>query len=145
MDRPGLPTLMLTAVLVAIPAFAQAVPSHTAASPMARVDAHIAHLRTQLGITASETPQWDALARVMRDNARSMQNLYRQRTARIAHMDALRILESYRSFARLHVAALDRLVPAFRRLYAELTPAQRRRADDLFQDRAQAAAARKPK
>lgn len=145
MDRPGLPALTVAALLVAIPVFAQAAPSHAAPSPAARVDVHIAHLRTQLGITAGETPQWDALASVMRDNAESMQRLYRRRTARIAHMDAMQILESYRSFARLHVAALDRLVPAFRHLYAVLTPAQRRTADDLFQDRAQAAAGRKPK
>lgn len=143
MDRFRLPALTLASVLVAIPALAQAAPSHASPSPIARVDAHIARLHAQLGITANERPQWDALADVMRDNAESMQRMYRQRTARIAHMNAMQVLDSYRAFARLHVAALDRLVPAFRHLYAVLTPAQRRTADDLFQDRVQAAAGRK--
>ncbi|MDE2006257.1 MAG: Spy/CpxP family protein refolding chaperone [Rhodospirillales bacterium] len=106
---------------------------------MARVESHIAQLRDELHITAAEMPQWDALAATMRGNAASMQRLYQERSARLAHMDAPEILDSYRSFARAHVAALDRLVPAFRRLYAVLTPAQRRTADDLFQDRAEAA------
>lgn len=110
---------------------------------MARVEAHIVRLRAKLGITAAEMPQWDALAAVMRDNAQSMQRLYQKRTARIQHMNAVQVLESYRLFARLHVAALDRLVPAFRRLYAVLSPVQRRTADDLFQDRVQAAAGKK--
>lgn len=143
MDRFPLPALALAAMLVAPVAWAQNAPQQSPPSPMARVEAHIVHLRTQLGITAAEMPQWDALATVMRDNAQSMQRLYQERTARIERMNAVQVLESYRAFARLHVAALDRLVPAFRRLYAVLSPAQRRTADDLFQDRVQAAAGRK--
>ncbi len=143
MDRFPLPALALAAILVAPVAWAQNAPQQSPPGPMARVEAHIVRLRTQLGITAAETPQWDALATVMRDNAQSMQRLYQERTARIEHMNAVQVLESYRAFARLHVAALDRLVPAFRRLYAVLSPAQRRTADDLFQDRVQAAAGRK--
>ncbi len=143
MDRFPLPALALAAMLVAPVAWAQNAPQQSPPSPMARVETHIVHLRTQLGITAAEMPQWDALATVMRDNAQSMQRLYQERTARIERMNAVQVLESYRAFARLHVAALDRLVPAFRRLYAVLSPAQRRTADDLFQDRVQAAAGRK--
>lgn len=142
MNRFPLPALALTAMLVAPVAWAQNSPSPPP-SPMARVEAHIVRLRAKLGITAAEMPQWDALAAVMRDNAQSMQRLYQKRTARIQHMNAVQVLESYRLFARLHVAALDRLVPAFRRLYAVLSPVQRRTADDLFQDRVQAAAGKK--
>ncbi len=148
MDRPRLPALasalVLAAAVAAAPALAQPAPHHPPPSPVARVDARLAHLRAQLAITPAEMPQWDALATVMRANAADMQKVYHQRSAGVAHMNAVQILESYRTFAREHVAGLDRLVPAFRRLYAVLAPAQRRTADDLFQDRAQAAG-RRPK
>jgi Spy/CpxP family protein refolding chaperone len=136
LSRLTLPTLAAALVLSAVPALAQ--PAHPAPppSPTARVDTRIAHLRAKLGITKAELPEWNALAAVMRENAATMQHAWRVRSADVDHMTALQILESYRHFARVHVAALDRLVPAFRHLYAVLTPAQRSRVDDMFQDRA---------
>jgi hypothetical protein len=136
LSRLTLPALAAAMVLSAVPALAQ--PAHPAPppSPTARVDTRIAHLRAKLGITKAELPEWNALAAVMRENAATMQHAWRVRSADVDHMTALQILESYRHFARVHVAALDRLVPAFRHLYAVLTPAQRSRVDDMFQDRA---------
>lgn len=136
LSRLTLPALAAALVLSAVPALAQ--PAHPAPppSPTARVDARIAHLRAKLGITKAELPEWNAVAAVMRENAATMQRAWRKRSADVDHMTAPQILESYRHFARVHVAALDRLVPAFRHLYAVLTPAQRSRVDDMFQDRA---------
>jgi hypothetical protein len=136
MPRLTLPTLTAALVLAAVPALAQPAPPAPPPNPAARVDARIAHLRAELGITPAEQPEWKALAGVMHRNATAMQDAWRARSADVDHMTAVQILESYRHFARVHVAALDRLVPAFRRLYAVLTPAQRARVDDLFQDRA---------
>ncbi len=143
MDRSRLSAmasvLVFATALAAAPALAQPAAHHPPPNSAAQVDARLTHLRAQLAITPAERPQWDALAAVMRANATTMQQVYRQRSAEVAHMNAVQVLESYRAFARDHVAALDRLVPAFRQLYAVLSPAQRRTADDLFQDRARAA------
>ena len=136
MRRPTLPTLAAALVLIAAPALAQPAPHAPPPSPAARVDARIAHLRAKLGITKTELPEWNAVAGVMHQNAAAMQHAWQTRSADVDHMTAPQILESYRHFARVHVAALDRLVPAFRHLYAVLTPAQRARVDDMFQDRA---------
>ena len=136
MRRPTLPTLAAALVLIAAPALAQPAPHAPPPSPAARVDARIAHLRAKLGITKAELPEWNAVAGVMHQNAAAMQHAWQTRSADVDHMTAPQILESYRHFARVHVAALDRLVPAFRHLYAVLTPAQRARVDDMFQDQA---------
>ncbi len=136
MPRPTLPILAAVLMLAAAPALAQPAPHAPPPNPTARVDARIAHLRAKLGITKTELPEWNAVAGVMRQNAAAMQHAWRARSADVDHMTAPQILESYRHFARVHVAALDRLVPAFRHLYAVLTPAQRSRVDDMFQDRA---------
>ncbi|MGC8477126.1 MAG: Spy/CpxP family protein refolding chaperone [Acetobacteraceae bacterium] len=137
MYRPILPTLAAALLLAAAPALAKPAPAHPPAGPAAQVDARVAQLRAELAITPAELPQWNALAGVMHQNADAMQQAWRSRSRDVDHMTAVQILESYRDFARAHVAALDRLVPAFRRLYAVLTPAQRARVDDLFQDRAE--------
>ncbi len=99
------------------------------------VEAHIKTLRTQLAITRAEIPQWNAFADVMRENAAAMETLYRQRSESTGTMNAVQILESYRDFAKMHLADLDRLVPAFTKLYAVLSPEQQKTADALFASR----------
>lgn len=71
----------------------------------------------------------------MRENAAAMETLYRQRSQSTATMNAVQILESYRDFAKMHVADLDRLVSAFAKLYAVLSPEQQKMADALFASR----------
>lgn len=115
------------------PVLAQAAATSATASPA--VETHIKNLRTELGITAAETPQWNAFAAVMRENATAMETLYRQRSQNVASMNAVQILESYRDFAQMHVTDLDRLVPAFTKLYAVLSPEQQKTADALFANR----------
>jgi len=104
----------------------------TATNPSAEVEAHIDALRSELKITQAELPQWNAFAAVMRENAASMEQLYRQRSEQEATMNAVQILESYRAFARAHVRDLNRLVPAFKKLYASLSPEQQKTADAIF-------------
>ncbi|MGH6675594.1 MAG: Spy/CpxP family protein refolding chaperone [Xanthobacteraceae bacterium] len=99
------------------------------------VEAHITTLRGELVITQAEIPQWNAFADVMRENAAAMETLYRQRSQSTGTMNAAQILESYRDFAKMHLADLDRLVPAFAKLYAVLSPEQQKTADALFASR----------
>ncbi|MGH7120614.1 MAG: Spy/CpxP family protein refolding chaperone [Acetobacteraceae bacterium] len=117
-----------------LPAVAQT--AATVTNPSSKVEAHIERLRTELGITPAEIPQWDAFAAVMRQNAAAMETLYRERSQSTGTMNAVQILESYRDFSRMHVADLDALVPAFAKLYAVLSPEQKQMADALFADRA---------
>ncbi len=112
---------------------AQAATNATTSST--EVEAHIKSLQTELAITPAEMPQWTAFADVMRQNAATMQTLYQQRSQSTGTMNAVQILESYRDFAKMHVADLDRLVPAFAKLYAVLSPEQQKTADALFASR----------
>jgi LTXXQ motif family protein len=110
-------------------------------NPSSDVEAHIASLRAELGITPAQVPEWDTFATVMRQNAAGIQQLYQSRLQNAAPMNAVETLTSYRDFARMHLADLDTLVPAFTKLYAVLSPDQQETADALFQNRAAAAAA----
>jgi len=99
-----------------------------------RVEQRIAALRSKLEITPEETPAFDEFAGVMRDNAAHMETLLQQRRATLASATAVDDMKSYQSMAQAHVDDLNRLVPAFAKLYDTLSPEQKKLADQSFHD-----------
>jgi hypothetical protein len=115
-------------------ATAEAAPRETMSQ---MVDQRIADMRSQLHITHAQEPHWDRFAAVMRSNARALDRDYRRRGERLDSMSALENMESYARIERRRSTDVQRLVPAFRALYASLTPEQRHAADELFRERAE--------
>lgn len=134
------------ALLVAVPAatLAQtaAAPARPAAGP--RVEQRIQSLHDRLKITAAETPQWNAVADAMRDNARTVGALILERREKAATMSAVQDLRSYEAIAQAHAEGVAKLADAFQTLYDVMTPAQRKNADAIFAQAAERRAARKP-
>ncbi len=149
-----LPTRMLTLALLVgcSPAFAQteagpgksataansaatATPAPARAHPV--VERRIADLHERLKITAAEQPAFDAFANVMRTNAGRMDGLVQARRKDVATLTALDQMKSYQELAQAHADDMQRLVPAFEHLYAELSPEQKKLADTSFRDFAQ--------
>jgi periplasmic protein CpxP/Spy len=104
----------------------------TARKHMSRVDAQIARLQAELKITPAQTPEWDAVADIMRAQAREMEKLARDRAAARASMTAVDDLKSYQAIAVAHAEEMGKLVPAFQALYAKMSPAQQKNADAVF-------------
>jgi hypothetical protein len=137
---------LLGALLLAAPAWAQTAPADQApttppadatapAAPVgasARVEARIAELHEKLGITPRQEARWKTVTGVMRDNARDIDRRMAQRSEKLPTASAVDDLRSYRDIARAHANGLDKLVPAFERLYRVMTPDQRRNADAVF-------------
>ncbi len=132
------PALAQNTVL-ASPATATASSTPATTGHAAEVESHINKLRHKLSITVAETPQWNALAAVMRQNAAEMESLYKQRTRNAETMNAVQILQSYQAFTQAHLTGLNKLIPVFTKLYAVLSPAQKKTADELFENRVAAA------
>ena len=133
--------VMLGAVLFMLPS---AAPAQTAppAAPAAkampapdRVEARIKSLHQQLGITAAQEPQWQAVADVMRDNAKTTGALIGQREANAKTMTAIDDLNAYAAIADAHAAGIKKLIPAFSALYATMSDAQKKNADAVFSHR----------
>ena len=134
----------LAAPLAAAPAFAQqmgmpegqGMPQqgmpNTKRDPMERVNQQITQLHQTLKITAAQEPQWEALARVMRENAADMVTLFKERASHFDQMNAVESLKSYERIAEAHVSNMHRLIPAFTSLYDVLSPEQRKAADASF-------------
>jgi periplasmic protein CpxP/Spy len=115
---------------------AAAAPPQTISQMVAQ---RISDLRSRLNISPAQEPKFNRFAAVMRSNARELDRAYRRRGERIGSMDALQSMESYARMEQTRANAVQRLVPAFRALYASLTPQQRQTADELFRERMAAA------
>jgi periplasmic protein CpxP/Spy len=111
----------------------------------ARVEAHIKRLHDQLKITPAETDQWNAVAQIMRDNEKKLADLVQTRAKNASAMSAVDNLRTYQEIADAHEDGLKRLVPAFDALYAAMSDAQKKNADQVFRQRIRSRAAAQSK
>jgi hypothetical protein len=102
----------------------------------AAADQRIAALRSQLQITDTQAPAWNAFAQAMRDNAASTDALFRQRASTAARLSALDNMKSYAQVARAYADNIEALATAFEGLYGVLSDQQKLTIDTLFREEA---------
>ena len=100
------------------------------------VDQRITDLHARLHITPQQSQQWDQFAQVMRDNAKAMDDLYRQRASQLGSMSAVQNMQSFEQIEEARAQQLQKLVPAFQSLYGSFSDQQKADADRIFQYRA---------
>ena len=111
----------------------------------AAADQRIAALRSQLQITDTQAPAWNAFAQAMRDNAASTDALFRQRASIAARLSALDNMKSYAQVARAYADNTEALATAFEGLYGVLNDQQKLTIDTLFREEAMRTAAQQSK
>jgi hypothetical protein len=99
------------------------------ARPRQNVEANIAELRKKLQITPAQESQFNAVAAVMRDNARLEASAPQQPSANASALDDLR---AYIRYGELELVGLKKMLPSLEALYATLSPAQKKAADAVF-------------
>jgi periplasmic protein CpxP/Spy len=124
----------------------QAAPQDNAAAKAEEkaetVEQRITDLHAALQITSQEESKWTRVAQVMRDNAAAMQKLASDKANQASEgMTAVEDLRTYEKFAQAHVAGLRKLTTAFDTLYNSMPAAQKKVADEVFQDFGHKAAA----
>jgi hypothetical protein len=97
--------------------------------PPPNVEAYISSLHQRLQITAAQEAQFNAVANVMRDNARAEAGAPQRPAANATAVDDLRV---YIQYSELELAGLKKLLPALDALYSTLSPAQKKTADAIF-------------
>lgn len=129
----------------ATPSSPAAAATKAAPHSAAAVEVRIKRLHDQLKITSAETDQWNAVAQIMRDNESKLSDLIQKRAKNAVAMSAVDNLRSYEAITDAHEDGLKKLVPAFEKLYASMSDAQKKTADAVFSQRTRArAAATKP-
>lgn len=104
------------------------------------VEARLANLKTALKIAPAQETQWNALANVMREQAKDMDAKIQQRRAARQAQDqtpparpsAIERLEQRQQFLADAAARSNALLTAAKPLYASLSPEQKQTADELF-------------
>lgn len=140
-------TATLVGSLVLAGPLAFAAPATTepamAAAKADPVEAHIKELHNKLHITAAQQTQWDSLVQVMRDNAKAMTDLQKQRGQDASAMTAVDAIKSYQAVIAAHEAGMAKFVPAFQALYDSMSSTQKETADSMFRGKVRAAATKK--
>jgi hypothetical protein len=91
------------------------------------VEADIAQLHQRLAIAPAQEPQFAAFANIMRENARAM-----PAGPPPGNPNAVEALRLAIQYGQQDLDGMRRLLPALQALYASLSPAQRRTADQVF-------------
>jgi hypothetical protein len=93
------------------------------------VEASIASLHQRLQITPAQEAPFNAVASLIRANARAAATTPHEPPANASAVDELRAEIQY---DEVELAGLKRLLPALEALYANLSPVQRQAADAAF-------------
>ena len=93
------------------------------------VETNIASLHERLQITPAQQTQFNAVANVMRQNARAEASAPLPPPANASAVESLRAEIQY---DEVELAGMKRFLPALEALYATLSPAQRQTADAIF-------------
>jgi hypothetical protein len=110
---------------------------HARFMPGRHIEGRIAFLRAELKITPAQTAQFDKVAAVLRDNAKTAAQMIEQaraeRTATPnASRDAVARMNQRVKFAEARVAGMKKLADAFTPLYQSLSDDQKKSADELL-------------
>lgn len=97
-----------------------------------RAEMRIKDMHTKLHITATQEEQWNKVAQVMRDDAKTMDTLTKTRFDHAKDMTAVDDLKSYGEITDAHADGIKKLTPVFATLYASMSDAQKKQADTLF-------------
>jgi hypothetical protein len=93
------------------------------------VEASISTLHQRLQITPAQEAQFNAVANVMRENARAEAGAPQQPPSGATAVDDLR---AYIRYSEVELTGLKKMLPALEALYATLSPAQKKAADAAF-------------
>lgn len=103
----------------------------------AQVETRIKQLHSQLKITKDQENDWNAVAQDMRDGAQNMQTVLKDRSAaaKSKPMNAVDNLKNYAQIVDTQDSDLKKITPDFEKLYDEMSPAQKKTADTIFNQR----------
>jgi isopropylmalate/homocitrate/citramalate synthase len=121
--RPLAAVIVVAGLSIALPALAAGIDP---------VEAQITALHKKLQITAAEEPQWTDLAQVMRDNAKSHEDMVAEKRKTETTMNASEDLHAYAQLEQARAEHLEKLAESFDKLYAVMSDPQKKVADTYF-------------
>lgn len=101
-------------------------------SAVEHTEARIKELQDALKITATQEVSWNNFTQVMRENAKEMDSLTKDRAENAKTMNAVEQMKFYSQITEARLAQLKKLIPPFDALYAGLSDEQKKITDTIF-------------
>jgi protein CpxP len=113
-----------------------ATPQAGMANPKPPFDptARIRYLHDRLRITPEQEPLWDTIAQTIRDDARDIVPILRERLRSTTNGSALDVLHAYEALGEHRLDTLKKIVAGFEPLYARLSEGQKKIADAILRE-----------
>ncbi|WP_158240633.1 Spy/CpxP family protein refolding chaperone [Telmatospirillum siberiense] len=135
MTAGGILLACFSPLLIAGPGEAQPAPSAATTSQKDVPDyteTRIAELHDKMHISEGQAGQWEAVARVMRANAKAIEALTAESRKNEQSMTAVEDLRAYQEIVAAQAKSAQKLADAFDVLYQTMTDDQRKLADAVF-------------
>lgn len=107
-------------------------PAVARTSAVEYAESQIKQLQGTLNITAAQQELWNKLAQVMRENAKDMDALNKERAEIDKEMNALDHMKFHRQVTEAHLAQMNKLIPPFEAFYASMSDQQKNITDIVF-------------
>lgn len=108
-------------------------PAVAGTSAVEHTEARIKQLQGALKITAAQEESWNNVTRVMRENAKEMDAVAKDRAANTKVMNAVEHMELHSQITEAHLNQLKKFIPPFEALYASMSDEQKKSTDKIFQ------------
>lgn len=104
----------------------------TRTSAVEYTEAQIKQLQGSLNITAVQEPFWNNLTQVMRENAKDMDALNKERAENTDPMNAVEHMKFHSKITQAHLDQMNKLIGPFETFYDSLSDDQKKITDTTF-------------
>lgn len=104
-------------------------------SGVEHTEAQIKSLQDALSITETQKAQWNSLTQVMRENAKDMDDLRKDKAANNKAMNAVERLKLHSHITEVRLNQLKKFIPTFETFYNNMGDEQKTIIDEIFHGR----------
>ena len=97
-----------------------------------QTEAQIKQLEGALNITEAQKELWDNLTEVMRENAKDMDALSKDRAEHTKRMNAVEHMKLHSQITEAHLDQIKKLIPPFEAFYDSMSDEQKKTTDTIF-------------
>jgi hypothetical protein len=95
-------------------------------------EVRIKQLQGALKITGAQKELWNNLILVMRENAKDMDAITKDRAENIKTMNAVEYMKFRSQITEVHLDQMKKFIPPFEAFYASMSDAQKKSTDTIF-------------
>jgi hypothetical protein len=104
----------------------------TRTSAVDYTEIQIKQLQGALNITEAQKELWDNLTAVMRENAKEMDAITKERAEKTKPMNAIEHMKFHSQITEAHLDQLNKLIPPFEAFYDSMSDEQKKITDTVF-------------